>query len=102
MIEKCRVNLAAGNNLTIFPEGTRSVPGEPLDSQRGFAHIATLTGVNLQPVTITCEPITLVKRAPYIDPRFPAQLSNRSRGPRIRLLDGIQLARLNTQVRICI
>ena len=65
LIEKCRATLAAGNNLIIFPEGTRSVPGKPLHFQRGFAHIATLTGANLQPVTITCEPITLVKGAPY-------------------------------------
>jgi 1-acyl-sn-glycerol-3-phosphate acyltransferase len=65
LIEKCRTTLAAGNNLIIFPEGTRSVPGKPLHFQRGFAHIATLTGVNLQPVTITCEPIMLVKGDPY-------------------------------------
>jgi len=65
LIEKCRETLAAGNNLIIFPEGTRSVPGRPLHFQRGFAHIATLTGVGLQPITITCEPITLVKGEPY-------------------------------------
>jgi 1-acyl-sn-glycerol-3-phosphate acyltransferase len=65
LIEKCRESLAAGNNLIIFPEGTRSVPGKPLRFQRGFAHVATLTGVSLQPVTITCEPITLVKGEPY-------------------------------------
>lgn len=65
LIEKCRETLAAGNNLIIFPEGTRSVPGEPLHFQRGFAHIATLTGVIVQPITITCNPITLVKGEPY-------------------------------------
>jgi len=65
LIEKCRETLAAGNNLIIFPEGTRSVPGKPLHFQRGFAHIATLTGVIIQPITITCDPITLVKGEPY-------------------------------------
>jgi 1-acyl-sn-glycerol-3-phosphate acyltransferase len=65
LIEKFRETLAVGNNLIIFPEGTRSVPGKPLHFQRGFAHIATLTGVRLQPITITCEPITLVKGEPY-------------------------------------
>ena len=64
-IEKCRDTLNAGFNLVIFPEGTRSVPGKPLHFQRGFAHIATLTGANLQPVLITCRPITLVKGEPY-------------------------------------
>ena len=65
LIEKCRETLAAGYNLVIFPEGTRSVPGKPLHFQRGFAHIATTTGANLQPILITCEPITLVKGEPY-------------------------------------
>lgn len=60
-IEACRTTLAAGNNLIIFPEGTRSVPGRPLQFQRGFAHIATLTGSDLQLVVITCAPLTLVK-----------------------------------------
>lgn len=64
-IEACRAALAAGNNLIIFPEGTRSVPGRRLRFQRGFAHIATHTGASLQLVTITCSPITLVKGRPW-------------------------------------
>jgi 1-acyl-sn-glycerol-3-phosphate acyltransferase len=65
LIEKCRETLAAGFNLIIFPEGTRSIPGKPIHFQRGFAHIATTAGVNLQPITINCEPITLVKGEPF-------------------------------------
>jgi 1-acyl-sn-glycerol-3-phosphate acyltransferase len=81
LIERCRETLATGSNLIIFPEGTRSVPGRPLHFQRGFAHIATLTGVNLQPVTITCEPITLVKGEPYYKipdspPRFRIEVAD--------------------------
>ena len=64
-IAACSSALAAGNNLIIFPEGTRSVPGRRLQFQRGFAHIATLTGASLQLVTITCDPITLVKGQPW-------------------------------------
>jgi 1-acyl-sn-glycerol-3-phosphate acyltransferase len=60
-VERCRATLAAGNNLIIFPEGTRSTPGAPLRFQRSFAHIATLTGSDLQPIVITCDPIMLVK-----------------------------------------
>jgi 1-acyl-sn-glycerol-3-phosphate acyltransferase len=66
-IAKCREALAAGENLIIFPEGTRSVPGRPLRFQRGFAHIATLLGVNRRPITITCKPITLVKGRPWYE-----------------------------------
>jgi 1-acyl-sn-glycerol-3-phosphate acyltransferase len=71
-IGACRGALAAGGNLIIFPEGTRSVPGQRLRFQRGFAHIATLTGANLQLIAITCRPITLVKGQPwYIIPDHP-------------------------------
>jgi len=65
LIEKCREALKAGYNLIMFPEGTRSIPGKPLHFQRGFAHIATISGVNVQPITISCEPITLVKGEPF-------------------------------------
>jgi 1-acyl-sn-glycerol-3-phosphate acyltransferase len=61
LVAKCRERLLAGNNLIVFPEGTRSVPGQPLRFRRGFAHIATLSSVNIQPITIECNPITLVK-----------------------------------------
>lgn len=64
-IAQCREALLAGYNLIIFPEGTRSVPGQALHFQRGFAHIALASGVKVRPVLITCRPITLVKGEPY-------------------------------------
>jgi 1-acyl-sn-glycerol-3-phosphate acyltransferase len=66
-IDDCRRALAAGRNLIIFPEGTRTVPGAPFRLQRGFAHIATLTRTDLQVVTITCNPVTLLKGQPWYD-----------------------------------
>jgi 1-acyl-sn-glycerol-3-phosphate acyltransferase len=73
-IENCRRALGRGANLIIFPEGTRSVPGRPPHFQRGFAHVATLTGASLQLIAITCDPITLVKGQPWyaIPERRPA------------------------------
>lgn len=71
-IADCAAALQAGNNLIIFPEGTRSVPGRQPRFQRGFAHVATLTGADLQLVTITCDPITLIKGQPwYVIPERP-------------------------------
>ena len=61
MLYACRASLAAGENLIIFPEGTRSVQGEPLKFRRGFANLATLLQVEIQLITITCAPPTLVK-----------------------------------------
>lgn len=62
LIEEARLSLASGSALIIFPEGTRSVPGEPLHFQRGAANVALRTQTPVTPVTIRCEPITLTKK----------------------------------------
>jgi 1-acyl-sn-glycerol-3-phosphate acyltransferase len=62
LIEGARLSLAAGSALIIFPEGTRTVPGEPLRFQRGAANVALRTHTPVTPVTIHCEPITLTKK----------------------------------------
>lgn len=61
IVEDCVANLKNGENLIIFPEGTRSIPGEEMRFQRGAAHIAARSGVPVVPVTITCDPPTLTK-----------------------------------------
>ena len=61
IVEDCVAALQAGDNLIIFPEGTRSVPGEDMKFQRGAAHIAARSGVEVIPVVITCDPPTLTK-----------------------------------------
>jgi len=61
LIDDCVAALKNGDNLIIFPEGTRSVPGKDLKFQRGAAHIAARSGVDIVPVTITCNPPTLTK-----------------------------------------
>lgn len=73
MLTACRTALAEGNSLIIFPEGTRSVPHEPIRLRRGFANIATLLQARIQLVTITCQPPTLVKGENWwiIPPRRP-------------------------------
>lgn len=62
LIEGARASLAAGSALIIFPEGTRTVPGEPLRFQRGAANVALRTLTAVTPVTILCQPITLSKK----------------------------------------
>lgn len=61
LITQCQDVLREEENIILFPEGTRSQPGRPLKFKRGFANIATLTGADLQLVTITCRPTTLTK-----------------------------------------
>ena len=61
LIAACAAALTAGRSLLVFPEGTRTKPGKPLDLQRGAAQIALAARVPLRPITITCKPITLFK-----------------------------------------
>ncbi len=62
LIEDCSADLAAGNALIIFPEGTRSQPGKPLRFLRGAAYIALRSKGPVLPVLIDCKPMTLTKR----------------------------------------
>ncbi len=61
LVDDCIAAVRAGGTLVIFPEGTRSVPGQPSRLQRGAANIAVRGGLDITPVHITCVPATLGK-----------------------------------------
>ncbi len=61
LLNKCVQSISSGKNLIIFPEGTRTVPGQPLNMQRGAANIALRGNFDFTPVYIRCEPTTLTK-----------------------------------------
>jgi len=65
LVDAAVASLQAGNNLVIFPEGTRSRPGEPLQMQRGAAQIAVRAARPVTPVTLRCEPLGLTKGRPW-------------------------------------
>ena len=65
VIEKCAACLAEGTPLIIFPEGTRTAPGEPLRFVRGAAHVALRSGAAIQPVVLRCEPPALTRTAKW-------------------------------------
>jgi 1-acyl-sn-glycerol-3-phosphate acyltransferase len=71
LIQECATTLRRGHSLLVFPEGTRTVPGQPTRMQRGAAHIALAADVELLPVTIHCDPPTLFKGNPWY--RVPAR-----------------------------
>lgn len=54
-------SLKGGNSLIIFPEGTRTTPGEGLKFKRGSANVALRGEVDITPVIIRCSPSTLTK-----------------------------------------
>lgn len=79
LIERGRASLTSGNSLIIFPEGTRSRPGQPLRLQRGAAHIALAAGAEIVPVVIRFAEPTLFKGEPwYHVPSGKIQVSMRA------------------------
>jgi 1-acyl-sn-glycerol-3-phosphate acyltransferase len=61
LLNACKASLAAGNNLIIFPEGTRTSPGAEVAFQRGAANIALRCQVPTTNVLINVTPSTLTK-----------------------------------------
>lgn len=57
----CVDSLQRGRSLILFPEGTRSVPGEPLHFRRGAAQVAVRSQCGILPVMIHCSPPALLK-----------------------------------------
>jgi len=60
-LHDCTMRLQEGHSLILFPEGTRTVPGKPLNFKAGAAAVAVRAGATCLPILITCEPTTLTK-----------------------------------------
>lgn len=73
LVEAGLASLRSGNNLIIFPEGTRTVPGHRSTFQRGAANIACRGDLAITPVIITCTETFLTKGQPWykVPPRKP-------------------------------
>lgn len=87
LIDDCAADLEEGKALIIFPEGTRSQPGEPLHFLRGAAYIAIRSGRPILPVLIDCKPTTLTKREKWY------QIPQRRFHLRVTALDPVDAAR---------
>ncbi|MBJ7517671.1 MAG: 1-acyl-sn-glycerol-3-phosphate acyltransferase, partial [Stenotrophomonas sp.] len=61
LVEAGIAAVRGGGCLVIFPEGTRSEPGQPLRLRRGAANIAVRGRLDMTPVRIRCSPPTLEK-----------------------------------------
>lgn len=61
LVTACQAQLTKGRPLIIFPEGTRTEPGQPLIFQRGAAHMVLAARAPVRPVLLTCEPPALTK-----------------------------------------
>jgi len=61
LVDRCVERIEQGCSLLVFPEGTRSPEGGLGVFQRGAAHAALRSGRPLLPVSIRCEPPTLMR-----------------------------------------
>lgn len=61
LVAHCIASLRNGNNLIIFPEGTRTSHDTAISLKRGAANIAVRGAHDITPVIIHCEPMTLGK-----------------------------------------
>lgn len=61
LMKACGDSLNKGYALIVFPEGTRTTPGEGIKLQRGAANIALRSNADLMSLIIRCEPTTLTK-----------------------------------------
>lgn len=89
LLDTCVTRLKSGASLLLFPEGTRSVYGHPLEFRPGAASIAARSKVNILPVTIQCtQPRFLAKHEPWyrVPPEQPFFL--------IRILQPLSLQEL--------
>ncbi|EPK7282972.1 lysophospholipid acyltransferase family protein [Citrobacter farmeri] len=74
--------LAQGDTILIFPEGTRTRPGETMTLQRGAANIAVRCGSDIRVVTIHCSQRMLDKESkwyqvPPTKPLFTVEVRER-------------------------
>ncbi len=65
LLARCVESLQRGNTLILFPEGTRTGPGDPLDFKAGAATIAVRADCDILPVLIDVSPTTLTKSDPW-------------------------------------
>lgn len=61
LVHDCIASLQRGDNLIVFPEGTRTSRSGAMCLKRGAANIAVRGACNVTPVLISCEPMTLGK-----------------------------------------
>ena len=67
LVDHCVERIEQGGSLLIFPEGTRSPEGGLGTFQRGAAHTALRSRQPLLPVSIRCDPPTLMRGQKWYD-----------------------------------
>ncbi|NNM58890.1 MAG: 1-acyl-sn-glycerol-3-phosphate acyltransferase [Legionellales bacterium] len=82
IIERIKATLNEGNNLLMFPEGTRTIPGETITLKRGAAQLAIRANAPIRLIHISCKPPFLTKQTkwyqlPFEKPQFTLRVVER-------------------------
>ncbi len=97
-IHRAIAALKAGENVAVFPEGTRSPPHGPGPFQPAFALLAAKSGASVQPVALLASSRFLGRHGRWwLPPALPIRITVRS-GPVFRLEPGETSARLTVRV----
>lgn len=88
LLASCVQSLEAGGSLLLFPEGTRTARGQPLDFKLGAATVAARANVDILPIAIACSPVFLTKNLPWH--HVPAEKPHFT----IRVLEPVPLSKL--------
>jgi 1-acyl-sn-glycerol-3-phosphate acyltransferase len=101
-IKDCVLSVEQGNNLLIFPEATRSVPGRPLKLKRAAASVIAETQRKFVPVMITCKPPALSKAKKWYEipsrkMHFKITVGDRV-DPRPLIIEGEPLSKTNRRI----
>lgn len=83
----CQQALKQHSPIIIFPEGTRSIPGQPLRFQRGAANIALRCQTDIQLIYIKCTPPMLLKGQKWYKIPFTKSIFTITIGDRIAITD---------------
>jgi 1-acyl-sn-glycerol-3-phosphate acyltransferase len=65
LVEQCVAAIRGGNNVIIFPEGTRTPCDGSIALKRGAANVAVRALRSVTPVLIRCKPLMLAKGAKW-------------------------------------
>ncbi|MFT5487775.1 MAG: 1-acyl-sn-glycerol-3-phosphate acyltransferase [Paracoccaceae bacterium] len=102
LIDDCVRTLEEGNNLVIFPEATRTVPGRNIKLKRGAASVISTSRRLFTPLIMTCEPSTLAKGQKWFEiphRRIHFKISvGEPVDPVPLLTDGEQLSKSNRRI----
>ena len=73
LLDSCVARLRSGASLLLFPSGTRSVNGQPLQFKLGAAEVAVRARAEILPIAVDCQPQMLAKHVPWyrIPPAAP-------------------------------